>query len=392
MSQTLVFLSLALAATTAVAQKASTTSSAPATTHTVAVGARTQNGFKFEPDNVKASVGDIIEFNFYPGGHSVVRADYKRPCIPWELSGVNRQPGFFSGFQNPHVYSGDGPKFRVRVNDTDPIFYYCSAPGSCFEQNMVGVINEVGLFFPSGACKDKAANEAMQRENATLKVQKEFAANATFQLNPGEPLPSETSSTKPAQSSSPPASGSDSSSHGSSLSAGAIAGIAIGGAAVLLLAGALLYLCGRRERLDSLMHRRDRNSYAVPPTTTENKYDPRSPGQETFNSHSPYSVRDPYGPGPHSPPMHSHYTGTPPPPMSPGHSPYNTHQGMAPPPPMSGGQPGHGGYYPTQSPPPPPVELAASSDPGNSPLPSYRNERALSWGQGPEVAFRPGAK
>lgn len=181
-----------------------------------------------------------------------------------------------------------------------------------------------------------------QRENATLKVQKEFAANATFQLNPGEPLPSETSSTKPSQSSTPGSgSGSDSHSHGSSLSAGAIAGIAIGGAAVLILAGALLYLCGRRERLDSFMHRHNRNSYAVPPTT-ENKYDPRSPGQETFHSQSHYSVRDPYGPGPHSPPLHSHYAGTPPPPMSPGHPGYDPHHGMAQS--MASGQTGHGGY------------------------------------------------
>jgi hypothetical protein len=30
----------------------------------------------------------------------------------------------------------------VTVNDTAPIFYYCSAPGACF-QGMIGVINPV---------------------------------------------------------------------------------------------------------------------------------------------------------------------------------------------------------------------------------------------------------
>ena len=42
----------------------------------------------------------------------------------------------------------------------------------------------------------------------------------------------------------------------------------------------------------------------------------------------------------------------------------------------------------TASPPPdtPPIELPASQDPGNSPLPMYRQ---LSWRQGGEAEYRP---
>ena len=37
------------------------------------------------------------EFQFFPPNHSVVRAEYGYPCVPYELSGQDRV-GFFSGF------------------------------------------------------------------------------------------------------------------------------------------------------------------------------------------------------------------------------------------------------------------------------------------------------
>lgn len=39
-----------------------------------------------------------VEFRFYPTGHSVARAEFKFPCIPYEYVEVNRK-GFFSGFE-----------------------------------------------------------------------------------------------------------------------------------------------------------------------------------------------------------------------------------------------------------------------------------------------------
>jgi hypothetical protein len=51
--------------------------------------------------------------------------------------------GFFSGMQVVDAVLNDPPKYLVRVNDTEPIFFYCSAPGSCIDWQMVGVINPV---------------------------------------------------------------------------------------------------------------------------------------------------------------------------------------------------------------------------------------------------------
>ncbi|CAK7210879.1 hypothetical protein SBRCBS47491_000927 [Sporothrix bragantina] len=227
--------------TTTPPQASNALSAAPSTipTHTIAVGA---TGFTFSPNNLSnVAVGSIIEFNFYPGNHSVVRSAYKFPCIPYEDTGPNRV-GFFSGFLDTNVYSSDGPKYRVRVNDTDPIFYYCAAPGSCITQGMIGVINPNSTW--------------------TLENQEEYVANTTIQLTPGDPLPSEIAPTTVGGSGATATGSSGSSSSG--LSAGAIAGIVIGslvGIITLIGLGVLLFCCQRRSpRWQARQHRRMRNA------------------------------------------------------------------------------------------------------------------------------------
>lgn len=37
------------------------------------------------------------EFQFFPPNHSVARAEYEHPCVPYELTGKDKI-GFFSGF------------------------------------------------------------------------------------------------------------------------------------------------------------------------------------------------------------------------------------------------------------------------------------------------------
>lgn len=135
----------------------------------------------------------------------------------------------------------------------------------------------------------------------TLDLQEQYAINATTQIAPGQPFPSETlnpTSTPTATG----AGGAGTNSHG--FSAGAIAGVAIGGVAVLVLAGALVFLCGRRGggSLDRAYYRRNiAPTFPPPPMMAEEaKYsshcNPKSPGQETCST-APYSisaVNDPY--------------------------------------------------------------------------------------------------
>jgi hypothetical protein len=161
--------------------------------------------------------------------------------------------------------------------------------------------------------------------NQTLDLQMQYALNATFQLAPGDPFPSETVSpthTPPATSSSSSTSTGAASTGGDGghgLTSGAIAGIAIGGAAVLVLAGALVFLCGRRGGLDRA-YRRSTQTFSPP--MTDNKYNPKSPGQDTFsiNHYSMPVVNDPYRTNsPHT------YASSPPPITPNSHPAYGTY-------------------------------------------------------------------
>jgi len=153
--------------------------------------------------------------------------------------------GFWSGWEPVDVILNNPPKWSVRVNDSDPIFFYCGAPGSCIGYGMIGVINP--------------------NASTSLDHQRELALGSTFTLVPGqdwpseEPLPSGVATTTvTAATSAHPTIASTSvatttaataaaSAGGSALSAGAIAGIAIGGTALLFAAGICLWFCGRKS-------------------------------------------------------------------------------------------------------------------------------------------------
>jgi len=82
----------------------------------------------FSPNSATAGVGDQVVFNWRSGGHSVVQGQgTNAACQPMDK-------GFFGGFQSPPA------TFTILVNDTNPIWFYCSTPNHC-QQGMVGVIN-----------------------------------------------------------------------------------------------------------------------------------------------------------------------------------------------------------------------------------------------------------
>lgn len=172
-----------------------------------------------------------------------------------------------------------------------------------------------------------------------MEKQQEEAAKAEFQVTPGETLPSETPepTPKPTQTGgssqgSQPNNNSSSSSDSHSLSAGAIAGIAIGAAAVLILAGALIWLCGRHSKSDRGNRESvNRNSFPTGAMLDAKYTSPSSPGQSTFTSNPHYSLppgNDPYRPGTQSPPLHQqHFSGQAP--ISPGsHLSHHSYQNL----------------------------------------------------------------
>ncbi|KAF2637515.1 hypothetical protein P280DRAFT_552183 [Massarina eburnea CBS 473.64] len=238
-------------------ESASKTSSAPAQTYTVQVG----NGdHKFKPDVVQAAVGDIIEFDFFPPNHSVVRAEYKFPCIPYEMTGAGKQ-GFFSGFNPVDAVLSSPPKYSLRINDTSPTFFYCSAPGSCITYGMVGVINP--------------------NSTTSLETHRKIALNTSYMLNPGEPFPAESPTPDSSQNSTSGSSAPSQNGAGHKLSTGAIAGIVVAGVGAVVLGGMLFFFWGRFKGLRDEMKRKESS---VTRTTS-----PRSPAFFPWSAVSPHS-------------------------------------------------------------------------------------------------------
>jgi plastocyanin len=75
---------------------ATPTSSGEPTVHSIKAGA---GGFKFTPQELhNVSVGDIVQWEFYPPDHSVARAEFGSACVPYEYTGKDKV-GFWSETQ-----------------------------------------------------------------------------------------------------------------------------------------------------------------------------------------------------------------------------------------------------------------------------------------------------
>jgi hypothetical protein len=103
----------------------------------------------------------------------------------------------------------------------------------------------------------QSPNYLAQNSTQTLDVQVAYAENSTLMFSPGEGYPSETTISTTSPTSSPrPSSGS------TSLSSGAIAGIVIGGIAMMALIGVLCLTCRRKKKRTSY----SRNAPQGPPS------------------------------------------------------------------------------------------------------------------------------
>ncbi|KAF6828254.1 extracellular serine-rich protein [Colletotrichum plurivorum] len=123
----------AAAATTSAASSSASSGASIAGVHVVKVG---DGGLTFSPNDIKAAVGDVVEFHFYPRAHSVAQSSFDKPCEPLSNGTTT---GFFSG--PVAVSSGVGAEvFTIEVKDENPKWFYCATAQHC-QGGMVGVIN-----------------------------------------------------------------------------------------------------------------------------------------------------------------------------------------------------------------------------------------------------------
>ncbi|KAF2683863.1 hypothetical protein K458DRAFT_368330 [Lentithecium fluviatile CBS 122367] len=138
-------------------------------THVIQVGG--PNGsLTFSPENIKANVGDLVQFQFHPKNHSVVQSTFDQPCVPIQNVAANVTNAFFSGFMptNASVTATSNIlTYTIRVMDSKPVWFYCSQAKHC-QGGMVGAIN------------------AAETGNKTMAAFKALAAQAPANLSPGQ--------------------------------------------------------------------------------------------------------------------------------------------------------------------------------------------------------------
>ncbi|KAK8134650.1 extracellular serine-rich protein [Apiospora sp. TS-2023a] len=116
--------------------------------HVVSV-ASANNSLIFMPDNLKAAKGDMVQFQFRGGNHSVVQSTFDQPCMPMSMAAAAGNSsgaaakGIFSGFMPVAASKAMGmlPTYTVMVADEKPMWFYCSQGKHC-QAGMVMVLNE----------------------------------------------------------------------------------------------------------------------------------------------------------------------------------------------------------------------------------------------------------
>ncbi|KAJ3494493.1 hypothetical protein NLG97_g4044 [Lecanicillium saksenae] len=99
-------------------------------------------GLKFWPEKIKAETGSMIQFQFLAGNHTVTQSDFDHPCKP--IRDVNPSvEGIFSSYMPVAASSSQKeiPVFTIMVNDTKPMWFFCSQGPHC-EKGMSMVVNE----------------------------------------------------------------------------------------------------------------------------------------------------------------------------------------------------------------------------------------------------------
>jgi plastocyanin len=109
---------------------------------TVIVGADASGapGLVFNPQVITAAVGDLINFEFHGGNHTVTQSAFATPCTQ-QFNTVTNQNGFTSPFMPYDAASGQIGVFTLEVTQTaNPIWFFCARKPHC-KGGMYGAIN-----------------------------------------------------------------------------------------------------------------------------------------------------------------------------------------------------------------------------------------------------------
>ncbi|OBT62251.1 hypothetical protein VE03_08060 [Pseudogymnoascus sp. 23342-1-I1] len=107
--------------------------------HVVWVSGQT-NTLTFSPNNLVADVGDMVQFQFGVGNHTVTQSTFDAPCLPMDSAGTN-VTAISTGFMPVAANATTAPLYTIPILDKTPIWLYCAQGKHC-QNGMVMVINE----------------------------------------------------------------------------------------------------------------------------------------------------------------------------------------------------------------------------------------------------------
>jgi plastocyanin len=106
----------------------------------VGAGADGTPGLVFNPQVVTAAVGDLINFEFHGGNHTVTQSSFANPCTQ-QFNTVTQANGFSSPFMPYDAASGQIGVFTLEVTQiANPIWFFCARKPHC-KGGMYGAIN-----------------------------------------------------------------------------------------------------------------------------------------------------------------------------------------------------------------------------------------------------------
>ncbi|ELR02878.1 hypothetical protein VC83_02631 [Pseudogymnoascus destructans] len=107
--------------------------------HVVTVSGKT-NTLTFSPNNLVAEVGDMVQFQFGVGNHTVTQSTFDAPCLPMGGAGTNTT-AISTGFMPVAANATTAPLYTIPIVNKTPIWLYCAQGKHC-QKAMVMVINE----------------------------------------------------------------------------------------------------------------------------------------------------------------------------------------------------------------------------------------------------------
>jgi len=135
-------------------------------THIVIVAPK-KGVLRFVPFALNATSGDTVHYVWGAGPHTVTKGSQLEPC-----NKTSDGAAFTSGPQNATF------TFDQKVNDTNPVFYFCNVPGHC-QKGMFGILNPPNANAPTVATTVAQMMPAWIANSSTLAALNAYTVEKT---------------------------------------------------------------------------------------------------------------------------------------------------------------------------------------------------------------------